>query len=107
MLTYNELPANLKEMIDKPLNEKQLTGYALRVTDCMEHSRGVSWVGVVTYNGQIITTVENTGVGGDNDYKPKNKSQYNKLVALAKTSYPDDSESLDVLIGYLDIISNS
>jgi hypothetical protein len=106
MLTYAKLSPAIKALISKPKNEKALAGYSMEVSQSMEHSRGVSWTGVIKLNGAVIADVENHGDGGCNVYKPIIKDEYDKLIKLAEQTYPNNYEKLDALVGYLDVITN-
>lgn len=106
MLTYAKLSPAIKALISKPKNEKALAGYSMEVSESMEHSRGVSWTGVIKLNGVVIADVENHGDGGCNIYQPIVKDEYDKLIKLAEQAYPNNYEKLDALVGYLDVITN-
>jgi len=106
MLTYAKLSPAIKALISKPKNEKALAGYSMEVSQSMEHSRGVSWTGVVKLDGAVIANVENHGDGGCNIYQPVVKDEYDKLIKLAEQVYPNNYEKLDALVGYLDVITN-
>ena len=107
MLTYAKLSPAMKTLISKPKNEKALAGYSLGISESMEHSRGVSWTGVIKLNGVVIADVENHGDGGSNIYQPIIKDEYDKLIKLAEKAYPNNYEKLDTLVAYLDVITNS
>lgn len=107
MLTYAKLSPAMKTLISKPKNEKALAGYSLEVSESIEHSRGISWTGVIKLNGAVIADVENHGDGGSNIYQPIVKDEYDKLIKLAEKAYPNNYEKLDALVGYLDVITNS
>lgn len=106
MLTYAKLSPEMKALVSKPENEKALAGYSMEVFQSMEHSRGISWTGLIKLNGVVIANVENHGDGGCNVYSPIIKDEYDKLLKLAQQAYPNNYEKLDTLIGYLDVITN-
>ena len=106
MLTYAKLSPALKTLVSKPKNEKALAGYSMEISESMEHSRGVSWAGVIKLNGVVIAKVENHGDGGCNIYQTVVKDEHDKLVKLAEQAYPNNYEKLDALVGYLDVITN-
>ena len=106
MLTYAKLSPSMKALISKPKNEKALKGYSMKILETTEHSRGICWTGIIELNDKPIVKVENTGNGGAKDYDYVDKDSYEKLVKLAEQAYPDSYEPLDILVSYLDVISN-
>jgi len=93
--------------VQQPLDDSMLDErkYSLKITDEMEHSRGIAWVGSLTAGDKIIATVENAGHGGANDYIIANDSLWDVFVEDAYTAYGNRGEAKDSLVQLIDVLT--
>jgi len=104
---YEALPDDLRIYAQKPLEQSHLVGrkYNLRITNEMEHSRGVAWVGELRSGKKLFAVVENAGNGGCNDYVVKDDALWHTFCMDAYIAYGNSSESKDSLVQLIDIAS--
>lgn len=112
---YDNLSEEHKSYVQKPDHEDSIGKYSFAIVSEMEHSRGVSWVGVIKdiEHGEKVCTVENDGNGGCNRYS----STHPQLMTIFDDSawftymrtYEVDNRSgyRDAFVQLLDILSLS
>ena len=107
MTLYETIPDELRVYAQKPEDETHLAErrYALRITEELEHSHGVMWVGNLTTDGKIIAVVENAGRGGCNEYIIKDEDLWLTFAEDAYRAYGNSSESKDALVQLIDVLS--
>lgn len=104
---YNSIPDDFRTYVREPLDDSHLDGrnYSLRITNEMEHSRGIAWTGEIRCDGKIVAVVENAGDGGCHYYIVVDDRLWEQFADDAQIAYGDSGESKDSLVQFIDVVS--
>jgi hypothetical protein len=103
---YNSIPEEFRMYVQEPLEDSHLTkrAYTLRITNEMEHSRGIAWTGELRTGDSPVAIVENAGHGGCNDYIVVDEGKWETFATDAYVAYGNRGESKDSLIQFIDVL---
>lgn len=106
---YDSIPEDLRVFVQPPLDDSHLTErkYRLRITQEMEHSRGIAWTGQLMAGDTVVAVVENAGYGGANDYVIKEHDSWGTFADDAYKAYGNNSQAKDSLIQFIDVMTTA
>ena len=106
---YESIADEWRVYVQKPEQDEHIggRGYTLTITQEMEHSRGVAWVGELKAKGKLFAIVENAGNGGCNDYVVKDEKLWHTFAIDAYLAFGNNSEAKDALVQFVDVLGVS